>query len=166
MENEPSLRLALKAVRRSFVFSGRSTRTELLSYLLAYFVSMILLFILAAVLTVNLGPRQVPWQAGEALDYGADALLYLPLLGLTVRRLNDQGRSRWWSLVWVPAVIGMLLSEAGQQGIATWGLAPSELMHAEGILSLPMAAVLLLPGTIGPNRSGADPRDPPAEAGS
>ena len=65
--------------------------------------------------------------------------LLLPTVAVSVRRLHDRDMSGWWYapvilLAWVP-LIG-------------------------GLIGLAFLVVMLLRGTPGPNRFGADPKDP------
>ena len=63
----------------------------------------------------------------------------IPSLAVTVRRLHDRGMSGWWYLGFV--VISMI--------------------QLVGIVaSIAFLVIMLLPGTPGPNRWGADPKDP------
>lgn len=162
MDNKIGLKLGFKAVRHSFKFSGRSTRTELLSYLLLLALSYAALFV-GFVFLVLIAGLPVSEGAGSGvllLEY-VELLLtivpYLPLLGLLVRRLNDQARSRWWALAWPVAVFAQLISEAAEEELLS--LSPDVLELISNALWLPMVILLFLPETIGENRYGPDPRD-------
>jgi uncharacterized membrane protein YhaH (DUF805 family) len=61
----------------------------------------------------------------------ASLVLFLPSLGLLVRRLHDTDRSGWWVLITVIPIIGWIV----------------------------LLFFLLQPGSLGPNRYGTPPRD-------
>ena len=75
--------------------------------------------------------------------YGLYALAaFIPSLAVTVRRLHDRDMSGWWYL-----------------GLAVAGVIP-----LIGLLaSIALFVLMVLPGTDGPNRFGADPKNPYAE---
>ena len=87
---------ALRPLRHYADFGGRSRRSELVAF-----------YLLILLVRVFLG------FAAAAFDYGArlwvEAALFLvlacPALALAVRRLHDSGRSGWWSVLGVPAVL-------------------------------------------------------------
>jgi uncharacterized membrane protein YhaH (DUF805 family) len=68
--------------------------------------------------------------------------ILVPSIAVTVRRLHDRNRSGWW---YVAAVVPII--------IPFLGLIPA----------LALLVFLLLPGTAGDNRFGADPKDPYSE---
>ncbi|MBY0338260.1 MAG: DUF805 domain-containing protein [Acetobacteraceae bacterium] len=106
---------------------------------------------------------------GSALDMAVSALapfpvfgtlislaLLIPSLSAAVRRLHDANRSGWWLLL--PAglaplvlLLGVYVSELGEP--TTGGL----LLGIGLMLWLPVAIMLILRGTDGGNRFGADP---------
>jgi uncharacterized membrane protein YhaH (DUF805 family) len=75
--------------------------------------------------------------------YGIYALaVFIPSIAVTVRRLHDRDMSGWWYL----------------------GLAVAGLLPVVGFLaSIALIVLMVLPGTQGANRFGADPKDPYAE---
>ncbi|HSJ79004.1 MAG TPA: DUF805 domain-containing protein, partial [Erythrobacter sp.] len=82
----------------------------------------------------------------SAIGVGLYALyalvVFLPSIAVTVRRLHDRDMSGWWYL-----------------GLIVAGLIP-----LIGFLaSIALFVLMLLPGTPGSNRFGADPKDPYAE---
>jgi len=65
--------------------------------------------------------------------------IVIPGIAVTVRRFHDRDMSGWWYLGFV--VLGMI-------------------PKIGGLFSLAMLVLMALPGTPGPNRYGADPKDP------
>ena len=145
----------LQVLRRSFVLSGRATRSELISYLFAsLFVSVPLSFVTGLVLTHD---------AHMLVGNAATLLLAIPLPALLVRRLHDSGRSGVW--VWL-AVLSFSIWLARTTISVAWGM--SARLSFDGwtwlidwaVIMANLASVFLalLPGSNGPNRYGADPR--------
>jgi uncharacterized membrane protein YhaH (DUF805 family) len=137
--------------RRYAEFSGRSRRMEFWSYNLF---NLIVYAILGAVLVgtmggmgaFNTGPGSDPTAVFGVLfgGFGLVIALYvlatfIPTLAVTVRRLHDRDMSGWWYLGFV--VISL---------IPLVGF----------IASIAFLVIMFLPGTPGPNRFGADPKDP------
>ncbi|MET9687092.1 DUF805 domain-containing protein [Streptomyces sp. NPDC006514] len=95
-------------LKKYAVFSGRARRQEYWMFFLFNLAAAIILLILDGVL-------------------GTSPLLYslyllavlLPVLGLTIRRLHDTGKSGWWIFIVLVPVVGfiwfiVLLATAGQ----------------------------------------------------
>ncbi len=146
----------LQAVRRSFVLSGRATRSELISYLFStLLISVPLSFITGLTLTHD---------AHVVTGNAATVLLAIPLPALLVRRLHDSGRSGAW--VWL-AVLSFAIWLARTAISAAWGM--NARLSFDGwtwlidwaviIANLASVCLALLPGSTGANRYGADPRD-------
>ncbi|MEN3585325.1 DUF805 domain-containing protein [Streptomyces sp. ZYX-F-203] len=87
----------IEAVKKYAVFSGRARRKEYWMYFLVYLALGIVLSIVDALLGVNI---LVPllWLG-----------LFLPSLGVTVRRLHDTGRSGWWVLITIVPLVGTIV---------------------------------------------------------
>ncbi|WP_309601961.1 DUF805 domain-containing protein [Sphingomonas sp.] len=130
-------------------FRGRSRRSELVAYWLA-----ILLIGAAFVLTI--------WAFPAFIDLDLawlQLLLALPFIPLFARRLHDQNRSGWFAMI-VPVLIGLRAYElwlyrVGQLPAPKLGFPANLLIGALGIVGW---AIILWPGTDGPNRFGDDPR--------
>ena len=161
MSDPPARPTAWNNVRRSFDFTGRSTRTELISYL-----GLVLLFhLLIAVVSIALFLAFSGTRVGaagsatlEIVELLIETAPLIPLLGLLARRLNDQGRSRWWLIAWPLALAWRLLGEAAEEDMMLFGLAPDSLEIIAGIALLPILILLLLAGEEGDNAHGPDPR--------
>jgi len=117
------------ALRRYFVFSGRSTRAQFwLFLLLAVIVVMIAVFADAA-LAVQLGTEEdpTPYVSGTVLVLHA-----IPFLALIVRRLHDSDHSGWYALVGLIPLIGTIglfvyLCMGSTPGINRFGPHPKSL---------------------------------------
>ncbi len=132
--------------KRYAEFSGRSRRMEYWMFTLLNVLVMGVLFVLVFG-TAGLGNMADPAadpNAYAALFGGAGLLVMLyfvaiiiPSIAVTVRRLHDRNMSGWWYLGFV------VLSAVPVVGF---------------LASIALFVVLLLPGTVGPNRFGADPK--------
>jgi uncharacterized membrane protein YhaH (DUF805 family) len=164
-QSRPSVvALAFQPLRDMLVFSGRSTRTEVV----AFFV----LGVLANIFTIRIGgPGATLLDAAKV----AWALLWaFPWIALFVRRLHDQERSARWALLLIaPFLLDIASSSTPMETYyANWPgvslsmsypatLTPETLLGmgigmSVAILSL---VLFLLPGTPGANRYGPDPRE-------
>jgi uncharacterized membrane protein YhaH (DUF805 family) len=114
----------LTVLKKYAVFSGRARRKEYWFFILFH----ILVIIGLSIIETMLG------MGGETAGYGMLTLIYtlavfLPALGVTIRRLHDSDRSGWWVLIgFVPLIGGIVL-----------------------------LIFMILPGTSGSNRFGPDP---------
>lgn len=82
---------SVKSVLSRYVmFSGRACRSEYWFFQLALFIVYAVISVLAACTTPEVG------YLGDVINLA----VFLPGLGLTVRRLHDTGRSAW-NLLWV-----------------------------------------------------------------
>lgn len=117
----------LKVLKQYADFDGRARRTEYWMYLLF---NMIFLAV-AAVLDNILGLK-----FNEQVPYGYIYLLYslvvfLPGLGVAVRRLHDVGKSGWFILIGLIPIIGgiwliILMATDGTPGRNEYGVNPKE----------------------------------------
>lgn len=138
--------------RRSFDFSGRSRRTDVIVFMfvppliaMAVFLPLHLLFSV-----------HIP----QPLDRLMQALLAVPMVALFVRRLHDQDRSGWWILLMPPTIIYSALRHwelTNNPRFYYTGWPP--LFWANGILVVLIMVLYLWPGTDGANGYGTDPRD-------
>lgn len=102
-----------------FDFNGRARRAEFWWFVLVFIIIDIVLGVIQSVLHMG------------ALLTGLFALaLFLPNLGVAVRRLHDINRSGWWILIGLVPIVGWIL-------LIYW--------YAQ-------------PGTAGANPFGADPK--------
>jgi uncharacterized membrane protein YhaH (DUF805 family) len=127
---------------------GRSTRTALLRLLVPWALAIVALF----VLHLELVHGRVRSEAGmgavrllAALLPWIEAAASLALLWLSIRRFHDQDRPGWLGLLnWSFLVAVALLTAAP----------PARKLLILALVMIP----LFLPGTVGPNRHGPDPR--------
>lgn len=88
----------LDVLKKYAVFSGRARRKEYWMYMLFNLIAYVVVAIVDAVLTT------------APLLTGIYALaVFLPTLGVTVRRLHDTGRSGWWILLGLIPLIGAII---------------------------------------------------------
>ena len=112
---------AIKTVLGKYVtFSGRAGRSEFWYYALFQFV---LLCVAGVLESIARGLGSVLWSI-------VILALFLPSLGVTVRRLHDTDRTGWWVLLGIVPIIGTLV----------------------------LLIFYCSEGTLGPNRYGEDPR--------
>ena len=93
-----------------------------------------------------------------------DAALFLPNISIEVRRLHDAGKSGWWAIGSLLAMMLMLYSLLeGIKYFADSFEAISALIGLFYIVSLPLLIVLIIfwcRPSEGPNKWGAPPRPP------
>lgn len=139
-------------LKRYFDFSGRSRRME---YWMFIVFTMIVGLICIGPVFFDIAVASVADPVAAEADpfagmgilgtigFSLFGIFYLailiPSIAVTVRRLHDRDMSGWWYLGFIVASIIPLL-----------GL----------IASIAFIVVMFLPGTEGPNRFGADPKDP------
>jgi uncharacterized membrane protein YhaH (DUF805 family) len=87
----------LKALKQYADFNGRAHRTEFWMFVLIHFIILIVLAVVDSMIT------------GGILYMLYALALFLPYLGVGVRRLHDTGRSGWWVLVAFIPVIGIII---------------------------------------------------------
>ena len=145
----------LLAVRRSFGFAGRSTRSELIAYLFASLLVSVPVSFVTGLLLLH--------DQHLLIMNGLTLLLAIPLPALLVRRLHDSGRSGAWVwlavlvfAVWlVRTAISFKLGMGARLSFDSWTWLLDWLVILANLTSVLLA---LLPGTKGPNRFGDDPR--------
>jgi uncharacterized membrane protein YhaH (DUF805 family) len=149
----------LMPYRRYFDFSGRSRRKEFWMFFLFMFLVM---FVLAIVMMLTVGAGLGAMMQGGASPgmamaggmgfVGVLLLLFvlgsfIPSLAVQVRRLHDLNQTGWLLLgvVIVLAILNMI-PRVGP------------ILYALGYIA--WLVYLAMPGTPGPNKYGADPKDP------
>ena len=155
-ENSFTLKKMFGAFWKPLRFSGRSTRTELLGYLIAFWLITTLFGWLAiGVGAAGLASLSFQPQTFMTIDI-FNLLVWLPFPALAVRRFHDQDKPGWWA---TPLILSTILS---------W-------VSGDSFLSPPVRVVLALfylaafvllfwKPTDGTNRYGPDPRLDPDEA--
>lgn len=145
---------ARRPIQRYADFSGRAPRAEYWWYFLGTMIAYLVVMIVENIVGLD----------GTVGPYGPLSLilmlgLLVPGLAVTVRRLHDTNRSGWWILIAVIPyfILGVLAAGAIASG-SMGAMASAGLL---GLVAMAGAIVLLvfmvLPGTKGDNRFGADP---------
>lgn len=134
-------------LKRYAEFSGRSRRMEYWMFtLLNVIVILVLAFLVAGVGGAGgmFEPGADPSAAMGSLFGGMGLLIvlwilavFIPSIAVSVRRLHDRDMSGWWYLAFL---VGGLIPYIGF------------------LISIGFLVLMLLPGTVGPNRFGADPK--------
>jgi uncharacterized membrane protein YhaH (DUF805 family) len=163
------LGLAFRPLREMFVFTGRSTRSEVVAFfILGVFANMSIVTIVSS--------GALGWFLAT-IKLGWKLLWRFPWIALFVRRLHDQGRSGWWALLLVapltatlvstviaPLIIPGVAQEIERRGALDWPVVmPSQPVSAVALAIYLLSCVallvlFLLPGAEGSNRYGPDPR--------
>lgn len=164
-----------KPIRDTFVFRGRSRRTEVAGLIgLGMLAQFCWAMIALALASVGVSPWPLPnfiviWNLAWTI----------PWIALLVRRMHDQDRSAWWilllavlllselALVMLPAdpESGYHVNFFGLDNQPRWSWLSASLTVGSLAALLALFGLVLAPGTIGPNRYGPDPReDLPATA--
>lgn len=102
---------AIKTVLSKYIrFEGRASRSEYWYWiLLLVILSIVLAVIEGAVIAPSIGFEAFDPEAGQPLRMLMFFALFLPSLGVSVRRLHDIGRSGWWLLIQFVPFIGTLV---------------------------------------------------------
>lgn len=91
-------------LKKYLVFSGRARRKEFWYFqLISLFFILLLTFIESAITAKVFDPESA--MAVKVYCVG----MFLPAIGVTVRRLHDTGRSGWWSLIGIIPIVGLLV---------------------------------------------------------
>ena len=146
---------AKRPIQKYADFSGRASRAEYWWFTLALVVAYIVVSIVESIIGIDktVGP------------YGYLSVLLMlgtlvPSIAVGIRRLHDTNRSGWWLLVaLVPYLVfavaaGAALASGSMMALAGAGMLLGLLALAGGITLL---VFMVLPGTKGDNRYGADP---------
>ena len=153
--NEPSpIDWALMPLRKYAAFKGRSPRAEYWWFYLGTVIVGVILGFLGGITGI-----------GRTLADAANLGLFVPWIAVTVRRLHDTDRSGWWmlgliggavALIAFMAMLGASLT-ASRAGFFTMGIVA---ILAIGGAMITFFVFMVLPGTEGSNRYGADPYGP------
>jgi len=138
----------LMPFHRYFDFQGRSRRMEYWSFTLLNVIVVVVLMGIAmgsgfSLAALESGDTSTLFSGVSAVMFGLLGLYWLavliPGIAVAVRRLHDRDMSGWWYLGFI--LLGMI-------PFVGW------------IASIAFLVILFLPGTVGPNRFGPDPKDP------
>lgn len=149
-ENSFTLKKMLAAYRKPLQFRGRSTRTELLGYLI---VSSLLATIFGW-LAIGLGMAGLASISTDPLSFPSidifNLLFWLPFPALAVRRFHDEGRPGWCA---TPIILSTIIS-----WVSGYGLLNSQARFALALFYTAALVLLFWKPEDGANRYGADPR--------
>ena len=164
----------LLPLKRYFEFSGRSRRMEYWMFFLFQVLLWIALTILAGVIAGGAG--LLAGASGEAgtnmvgvlLSMGIIGILMLvvwlgllvPAIAVAVRRLHDTNRSGFWLFLAIaPYILGYIIVIMGAASESTGLAAVGGLISLLGLIGgIVLLVFMFLPGTVGPNRYGPDPK--------
>ncbi|AGB74199.1 MULTISPECIES: DUF805 domain-containing protein [Rhizobium] len=128
-------------------FSGRAARSEFWWFQLFVTLLFLVYGLIGGFLAGFLSNNQNGPSALTILVIGIGGIiglaLLLPMISLQVRRFHDRNISGWWYL-----------------GLAVLGLIP----YVGFLTGIAFFVINVLPGTVGPNKFGADPLRPEARA--
>ena len=151
-ENSFTFTKMLAAYAKPHKFTGRSTRTELLGYLIiSWFVGALVSRFLMFGAIATSGELGTYLQSLNIVNL----LLWLPFPALAVRRFHDQDKPGWWAL---PLILPTILFFLGGYAIL-----PQPLQLVIGLLNLALLVLLFWKPTDGENHYGLDPRLNPYE---
>jgi uncharacterized membrane protein YhaH (DUF805 family) len=138
----------LMPLRRYAEFSGRSRRKE-------YWMYVLMLVIVGFVLGLVEGLVGLTGMVGPYGPLSALFLLgtFIPSLAVGIRRLHDTDRSGWWMLLGiVPYGLSIIMLLSGNLVLA------GTLAMVALVCAIVLLVFMVLEGTKGPNRFGADPK--------
>jgi uncharacterized membrane protein YhaH (DUF805 family) len=153
---------------------GRSTRRMFLLAnvaiiiiaLVAYSIAGLAFYIVngTAFWDVEASPDTPSWAATSISIVILLAIVY-PSLTSTVRRLHDFALSGWWGTPMLLPYVAVPLLDYFEIGFDDARHTTAGLLII-GIMLVPTLVLALIPGTVGGNRYGADPRDRTKETGT
>ena len=157
-----------RALKKSFVFSGRARRAEYWYFML--FNILVVLAILALlvpfVVIIALLPVSHPLSSPHVILLSIlippslyMLVIFLPMLALSVRRIHDINLSGWWILL---SFLLPMISEIVLLFFKFNGTTLPDLRLFDWLLQLPSIAIVILAmikGNEGENRFGPDPKD-------
>ncbi|MEG1416724.1 MAG: DUF805 domain-containing protein [Clostridium sp.] len=130
--------------KRTFDFKGRSRRTEYwMSFLVDLFISFFLGFI-----SISMG-------MGGLMPQVYYVVIIIPILGATVRRLHDSGRSGWWLLLLGFPVVSELVALNPDMAVSLLGII---LSISSFIACITLFIFMLQDGQVGENNYGKNPK--------
>ncbi len=93
----------MKVIKQYAVFNGRATRKEYWMFTLFNFLITFGIAIVSGILGSLMGTNQ------NILVNIYSLAVFLPSLGVAIRRLHDTGRSGWWLLISLIPLIGAIV---------------------------------------------------------
>lgn len=125
----------IEAIKKYAVFTGRSRRSEYWYFVLFNFLAAIAIGIVSVIIN----------DRDNTLSRLYTLAMFLPALGVTIRRLHDIGKSGWWIfMVLIPLVGAIILivweATDGQLGSNKYGPNPKEVANSQQPTPAPVAA--------------------------
>lgn len=99
--------LYLYTLKQYAIFSGRASRTELWTFLIANVVIKIILVIISVKMGLYITDN--PEEDRTLLDGLFAIAVFIPTIAVSVRRIHDIGLSGWWGWIFIPLVIPMII---------------------------------------------------------
>lgn len=157
------LQVGLKAWRDTFVFHGRSTRTEFISYILTTAlvfapIWVLLLYIAGIDLDIALRNAFGADRSRTIFILALETLPYLPLFSLVARRAHDHDRPGWPFAIVAMVVVVLSIWRDLHFRTVDLDMPPDWLGWIRGIAGIVFFAGVLWTPSIGANRYGEDPR--------
>lgn len=171
-----------KAIKTCFkkycVFKGRARRSEYWYWILFTFLVSLGISALQGLLAIPVlikdGSPEMMVTISSAISIAFGVAVFLPTLGVNVRRLHDTGRSGWWvlllylievaAIVFIFAGVGFdyfitntLPEEMNLTLISIGGI----IMLFAIVLAIVMLVWLIKDSTPGPNKYGPNPKESP-----
>lgn len=146
-----------RTISKTFCFVGRSRRLEI-GY---YWIASTLLAGVFGLLPAN----RLDWAAAVIAREAIQFFVAIPFFALFARRLHDQNRSAWWTLM-LPPVVGSNVYDHLRVNFHAFDPAWPDFGFWKLALAVPVLlslAFMLIPGDVGENRFGPDPRLTPQE---
>lgn len=139
----------------TFDFTGRSTRTEVITF---YIISQLFAGLLALSLYPLVG--DLDFDARQELQGAATILSTVPWPALVARRAHDQDRTGWWALLLPIVIVGAALS--GNGNLHIFGVPKFDTPFWQDAILIAaiigLWAITLLPESPASNRYGPNPR--------
>jgi len=106
-----NMQSAVQTVLKKYaVFSGRAPRSEYWYWVLALvLVSIGVTLVDGAIVAPMLGFERFSEDAGQPLEMLFTLAIFLPALGVSIRRLHDTDHSGWWILLGLIPIVGTLI---------------------------------------------------------
>jgi uncharacterized membrane protein YhaH (DUF805 family) len=148
------IKLLINPLLKYGSFSGRATRREFWS-----FAALFSLITVSAHFFDLRDGEIIPVAGGMGVfELGTFLALLLPFVAVGARRLHDSGRSGWWMLfLYIPYLAFVSVGDNEQLMIAAAG----------GLVvgAFALIALFAVPGSVGQNAFGPDPRIPTSVEG-
>ena len=145
-----------RTIRKSADFSGRARRTE-----------GAIFWIATAFLGAGAGSvimQLLEGREAAIAHLAVQSILFVPAFALFARRLHDQDRSGWWTLL-LPVAIILSIPGIGRTlrsdpvELVAYTQAPMTVLDWLMLAaSISIIVLFLIPGKAGPNAHGSDPR--------